>query len=174
MVSDFERWPKDSPYGISIGRPCHRENRPFVPREPTVLRGTGPHLFGVCCIIRTRELATRESALSIFFLRLPAPWKTSFGNILRNADRVAGRFRDCTLPSDRPTGTSANTWPGGKDGSLSASGEMSRNSCLFYRARTKHQTMFRLPSRPLVRRYRKRVASLSAFRDTRVENSRLP
>jgi len=69
-----------------IGRSCPESQRCFEER--------GPHLFGVCCIIRTRELATRESAVSIFFLHLPGPWKTSFGNIY---------IRDAVWPADFET-----------------------------------------------------------------------
>lgn len=93
MPSDFERWQKDSPYGVLDGRtdvpPRRIENRTVVSREPTVLRRTKAHLFGVCCIIRTRKLATRESVI-IYFVLLPGPWKTSFGNIFTGR-RVVGR-----------------------------------------------------------------------------------
>lgn len=74
MPSDFEQWQKDSPYGVlasrTNGRTDGRHNRPqSCPESQRCFEEPKAHLFGVCCIIRTRELATRESLLSIpFFL----------------------------------------------------------------------------------------------------------
>lgn len=50
-----------------------RESGIRAPRANGASRNGGPHLFGVCCIIRSGELATRESLLSIFFFSPSSP-----------------------------------------------------------------------------------------------------
>lgn len=103
MPSDFKQWQKDSPYGCldaaRIEQSCLESQRCFG--EPKA------HLFGVCCIIRTRELATRErlivypSFLFLFFRSVENKfWKYITWRC------AAGRVEDALL---RPRDISANT-----------------------------------------------------------------
>lgn len=81
VPGDFDWWQKDSPYGLLLIIRCAtRSRRAFDCREATVLSRNDAHLFGVCCIIRTRNRASPEQLIVLFFS--PASWKTSFENIL--------------------------------------------------------------------------------------------
>jgi len=135
----------------SVGRAIARIAGPSCSESQRCFEERGPHLFGVCCIIRTRELATREYC-SFFFFAFPVRGKRVLEIYYGTpCGRPISRLHFADRPADRPTGTSANTWPGGKDGFLSASGETSRNSCLVLlsRARIRNEhTVFHLPSRP--------------------------
>lgn len=99
MPSDFKQWQKDSPYGGLVERTPRRAAARIEQSCPESQRCFGEpkaHLFGVCCIIRPRELWPhgRAYCLSFFFpSSFPDLWKTSFGNILCAGRRAVGRIR---------------------------------------------------------------------------------
>lgn len=71
VPGDFDWWQKDSPYGLLLIIRCAtRSRRAFDCREATVLSRNDAHLFGVCCIIRTRNRASPEQLIVLFFLPL--------------------------------------------------------------------------------------------------------